>query len=148
MAADSVGDDEVLFRNVSVTHNQCKRDEAGRWRLSSQAFSDRNCQPSVDRSILCNSDPSYTQKSPKDGVVSVVAAEVRAIAGVSQNDANGNVIKTHVVDVIPDPILPDNPAHAIIVVTPDYANQKVFRKLLENLQQLAERRGWMIEPQE
>lgn len=147
MAADSVGDDEVLFRSVSVKHSQCKRDEAGRWKLSSQAFADRTQKPSVDRAILCNSDPFFTQKSPKDGVVSVVAVEVRGIKGVTQNDTNGNVVMTHAFDVIPNPIIPDNPAHALIVSTPDYSKPRVFKKLLERLRYIADRRGWMIEPQ-
>lgn len=62
------------------------------------------------------------------------------------SDAKGNVIKIHAVDVIPDAIIPDNPSHAIIVATPDYSNQRVFRRLLERLREIAERRGWMIEP--
>lgn len=103
-------------------------------------------QPSVDRSALCNSDPSHTKKSDTDGVVSVIADEVRAIKEVTQNDANGNVITTHAVDVIPDAIIPENPAHALIVASPAYANQRVFKKLLERLRQLAERHGWAIEP--
>lgn len=148
MSSDSVADDEVLFRSVSSKHNQCTRDTSGRWKLSSQAFSDRYYKPSVDRAILCNSDPSHTQKSPKDGVVSVIAVEVRKIKDISQNDDKGNVITTHAFDVIPDADIPDNPAHALIVSTPDYCNSKVFKKLLERLRYIADRRGWMIEPQE
>lgn len=149
MAANPVGDEEVLYRNISIMHNHCSRDAVtGRWRLSSQAFSDRYCRPSVDRALLCDSNPFHTKKHLKDGVVSVVAAEVRAIKDVTQNDANGKVIKSHAVNVIPDAIIPDNLAHALIVATPDYSNQRVFRRLLERLQKIAECRGWMIEPQE
>jgi SepF-like predicted cell division protein (DUF552 family) len=120
----------------------------GRWRLSSQAFSDRRLQPSVDRAHLCNSDPYFTQKAPNDGVVSVVAAEVREIKDIIQNDASGKPILTHVIDVIPQAIIPDNPSHAIIDASPAYSNQRVFRRLLERLREIAERRGWMIEPKD
>lgn len=148
MPTDYVADDEVLFRNISIVHNQCKRDTSGHWRLSSQAFSDRYYKPSVDRAILCNADPSRTQKSPKDGVVSVLAVDVRKIKDLTQKDAKGNVITTHAFDVIPDAVLPHNPAHALIISTPACSNQRVFKKLLERLQYIANLRGWLIEPQE
>lgn len=145
---DCVGDEEILFRNISFAHNQCKKNADGSWHLSSQAFSDRSFKPSVDRAVLCNTNPFHTQKSEKDGVVSVVTIDVRATATVIQNDAKGNPIQTHAIDVTPDPIQPHNLAHALITASPEYGTPKVFRKLLERLQFLAQSRGWLIEPTE
>lgn len=146
MAVDCVGDEEILFRNISIAHHQCKRNADGTWHLSSQAFSDRSSKPSVDRALLCDANPLHTQKSENDGVVSVVAYDVRATASVIQNDAKGNLVQSHAIDVTPDPLHPHNPAHALITSAPEYANKSVFRKLLERLQFLAELRGWLIEP--
>ena len=152
----SVANDEILFRSVSLERKQCVLDENGSWRLSSQAFSDRTMKPSVDRSLLCNADPSYAQKSPKDGVVSVIAIEVREIKNFPRKDEKGKdlinevgVVLNHAFDVVPDPITtpPENLAHALIITSPDYSSPNAFKRLLERLTRIAEKRDWLIKPQ-
>ena len=136
-----VENDEILFRCVSFGRGQCIRDEAGRGRLSSQAFTDRNFRPSVDRSRLCAGDPRHTQFSDSDGVVSLLTADVREISFMHDS-------VTYQGEVIADPIGPANLAHAVISTAPPISQRNVFRKLLERLGHLAEVRGWMIEPRE
>ena len=154
MAVDAVSDEELLYRSVSPQRNQCPIDAStGKRRLSSQAFSDATFQISVDRAAFCGNDPTYTQFSPRDGVVGLIAGEVRAIDGISRNDDRGRLIRAQVVDVVPDPVeaadgVEANQAHALIFATPDFDNRSVFRKLLERLNYLAEARGWIIEPKE
>lgn len=146
--ADKVEDDEVLYRNVS---SECFSIADGALRLTSTAFNDRRQKPSVDRARLCGANPAFTKKKPTDGVVSLTALSVRQIADVVQNDKHGRSILVHAVDAIPDPVkddpmLPDNPAHALIIATPDFESDKVFKKLKESLARIASQGGWLIEP--
>lgn len=148
MVTDRVEDDEILYRSVS---KECFTIADGALRLTSTAFNDPTQKPSVDRAKLCGSNPAHTKKKPTDGVVSLIANSVRQIADVVQNDMHGQPILTHEVDVIPDavknhPGLPDNPAHALIVTHPDFANDKVFKRLKESLARIASRGGWLVEP--
>ena len=151
-----VEDDEILYRSVSFKRNQCVLDENGAWRLSSQAFTDSSLKPSVDRACLCEHEPSRAQKSPEDGIASLIALEVRNIKDFKQTnngkpltDENGQELR-HAFDVIHDPITtqPENPAHALIIATPGYSGKSAFKRLIERLARIAEKRDWLITPQE
>ena len=148
MVADKVEDDEVLYRSVP---NGCFTIADGALRLTSTAFNDPTKKPSVDRANLCGANPAYTKKKPTDGVVFLTALSVRRIADVVQNDKHGKPILAHAVDAIPDPvinhpILPDNLAHALIVVNPDFESGSPFRKLKESLARIASQGGWLVKP--
>lgn len=151
-----VEDDEILYRSISIKRSQCVPNGVGGYRLSSQAFTDSSQKPSVDRACLCDNDPTRAQKSPTDGIVSLIAREVRSIKNFNQTkdgkplqDESGQELM-HVFDVIPDPITtpPENPAHALIVTSPSYASRSAFNRLIERLARIAETRGWIITPQE
>jgi hypothetical protein len=124
MPADHVADDEILYRSV-------RRDQiipvAGGVRPSSQAFTDRHMEISVDRAKLRDHDPYQSQMSPTDAVVSLRVSDVRGTLPARPEYA---------IDVRPDP-LPENPAHALIYAQPQFANQSVFRRLRERLALLA-----------
>ena len=148
MVADKVEDDELLYRSVP---NGCFTIADGALRLTSTAFNDPTQKPSVDRAKLCGANPAYTKKKPTDGVVSLTTLSVRQIADVVQNDKHGNPKLVYAIDAIPDPVmddpvLPDNLAHAIIMVNPDFESGNVFRKLKESLARIASQGGWLIEP--
>ncbi len=143
MAHKFIDDEEILYRCVFAGRD-CYRKVENRIVVSSQAFTDREKQPSVDRAKLCDHDPNYTQQNPDDGVVSLVTKEVRQI-DIVQNDPKGKPEFTYKIDVIYRP-LEDNIAHAQIEPSPEYKNQKPFRKLLEKLAVLADQRGWEVEP--
>lgn len=137
---DQVLDDEILYRRVPDREENYERDN-GSYTLLPAAFLDRAKQPSVDRAILRDNDPTKSQWEPTDFVVSMVTVEVRSIDDISRT-----------VDVVPDPIedhpdLPDNPAHALITADPRFQkNEKTaFRKLRIALSRLSSCR-WEISP--
>lgn len=149
--SDAVTDDEFLYR--CVFYGGGYQIDGKIARVSSQAFTDRNQCPSVDRAKLCGCDPTWTQKDVKNGVVSLIAIDVRMIDTVVQRSDKGEIIRTYKIDVCPAPIvdkpnLPDNPAHAEIRPTPEYQSKSVFKKLLERLAFLANQREWEILPYE
>ncbi len=141
-----IGDNEIIHRCVFYGRN-CYKIIENAAKITSQAFTDRSQKPSVDRAILCDFNPQYTQKTPRDGVVSLVVQEVRLIDFIIQNDPKGNLEFLYKIDVIYCP-LDNNIAHAQIEPNPEYRNDKPFRKLLERLVYLASQRGWEIEPYE
>lgn len=149
MPHDRVENDEILYRRVppSGVH----RVIAGKLELSSTAFNDPSNQPSVDRAGLCGSNPSHTKMSPHDGVVMLVALEVRRIE-LARSEPNAKPANYRV-DVMPDPVLPGNDrglpsnlAHALIVADPTINSGSRFKKLKEALARLASNGGWLIEP--
>jgi len=91
-----VADDEVLYRRVPRVEGLYIIQAGGTIKVSSAAFSDRSFRPSVNRAELCHNDPGETQGDPSDGVVSVVAGDVRSIDTVVRNDGKGNLILLHV----------------------------------------------------
>ena len=152
MSISFVVDTEILYRRVPRADGLYIVQTDGTIKVSSAAFSDRSFRPSVDRAELRHYDPRHTQREASDGVVSVVACDVRAIDTVVQKDKNEKVIQTFNIDVehvpiINHPELPDNLAHAEIYTNPECPNRSVFRKLAEKLAQLANERAWEIELQ-
>ncbi len=155
MSEDVVGGEELLCRCVPQSRGLYRRTPAGAIEFSSQFFADRAKQASVDRAKLCNADPAYTQHDPSDGVVGLVARDVRRITGLIHYDANQQPVQTFRAEVVPDPILPDNPenlppnpTHALILTDPFPPSKGVYRRLLESLAIIATGRGWEIAPQE
>lgn len=144
---DLVLDSEELFRRVPVGTPGYKVESDGSLTVDSGAFLDRKNKPSVDRAILCDEGPAYTQKGDATaGVLSLLTEDVRAIG-------NRDAVPNRTVDVIAAPLPvgdPDgpNPAHAEIQTAPEIleGEKKIFRKLRLALAILANRRGWAIKP--
>jgi hypothetical protein len=141
LEADYVDDDEVLYRSVRLGDMKKVGDALV---PSSQAFTDRQWHPSVDRAKLRNNDPKQSQIGETDVVVSVVASTVRGIQTLRRLDENRCEVGIYVIDVRPDPILPGNPeqlppnpAHALIYAQPEFASKSLFRRLCERLAELA-----------
>jgi hypothetical protein len=153
MSIIPVDDVETLYRRIRHIEGLYVVQADGTVRVSSAAFSDPLFRPSVDRAKFLHNDPKKAQRDPSDGVVSIVARNVRSIDTVVQNDKAGKIIQTFDVDiehvpVLDHPTLPDNPAHAEIYTNPHCPNKSVFRKLAERLAQLANERPWEIELQD
>lgn len=146
MTQNFVTNEEVLYRCVFYGRNTYQIQNNIAY-LTSQAFADRAKRPSVDRADLCGNNPCYSQKNEKDAIVSLITKDVRLINNVIQNNPKGEPEFTYKIDVLPRP-LEENPAHAQIEPSPEYRNDKPFRKLLERLAFLANQRGWEIEPYE
>ncbi len=90
-----------------------------------------------------------SKQSDTDGIISLIAADVRAI-GTVKTTIEGSDATLHAVDIVYDPI-PDNPAHSQIVVTPEFygSNNKrknIFKLLQFALAKLAEKNGWTLRP--
>ena len=155
----SIWDDEELYRSVRgdlaaeeyIYHN-------GKLRIRSNAFRDIGKKPSVDRAKLKEFTPFCSRLSATDGIVSIIAAEIRAIGTVKTKVQNADVI-VHAVDVIYDPNPksdPENYAHSQIIVNPDFfrtdifdtdsKRKRTFDKLKKALARLATKRGWTLVP--
>jgi hypothetical protein len=144
----SVTNDEILYRCLFSGMDMYKFRPDGTLEITSQAFADReDRRASVDRAKLCGNNPQHTLRDPKGGVVSIVAGEVRSIAGLSRNNKAGKSILDFTVEVEHVP-LPENDAHAEIYTNPPFtdADKKVYRRLRIALAQLAEKRQCEIFP--
>ncbi|MAK47790.1 MULTISPECIES: hypothetical protein [unclassified Marinobacter] len=146
--ADVVDNKEGLFRAVRNRPGQDYKEQPdGTLKVASSAFNDSSLQPSVNREIL-RPAPIETKFSEDDGVVRLIAEDIRAIDTISM-DADGNEI--YVIDVIHRPISdteeqPGNDAHAQVEHTPGTMTKNKFRKLKEALAFLANQKDWVIKP--
>ena len=148
---EAVNDPEVLYRRVKFGWATVVE---GKWRLTSQAFNDRFWKPSVNRRLI-EPDAAKSKEEASDGVVQLVASEVRAVTGIIHNpQAPQGQQLTYKLDVIARPIvanneegLPANAAHAQIESDPTVEARSRFDKIKDALGRLAEEREWVIEPQ-
>ncbi len=150
---DRVDDGETIYRSVAPGQIAWSDGEP---HVSSSAFLDPYFKPSVDRAPLCVNGPDQTQRSPADGVCQLVARRVRAIspAKVGDRDALGHVLQERTVDVVPDAVpendergRPSNPAHALIVTTPQISKKtSAWSRVREALAFVAGETPWAIVP--
>jgi hypothetical protein len=143
-----VRNNEMLYRSV---RGKLEDKEyiygKGRLRILPKAFSDKHRKPSVDRAEL-RDDPSLSRLNETDGIVSLIAGEVRAIGKVITKTEDEEVV--HAIDVIYDPT-PENLAHSQIIVVPEFFGSKskqkyAFRLLRIALAELATENGWTLRP--
>ena len=143
-----VSNDEVLYRRVPNRPENLKS-ENGICTVGASAFNSPDRRPSVNRA--CHwPDPKKTQTEQSDGVLSLLAVEIREIGSVA---LGAPAVGSFKVLVEPRPIYANNPegepenlSHAQIETEPPMESQSRFRKLKEALAQLANRRPWLIEP--
>lgn len=139
-----IPDHELLYRRIPARTSFFSVHD-GKLRLSNAAFSDAMRQPSVDRAALLQFFPARALTRPDQGVVCLIAGEVRAIYDITSDDQTARGAVAHDMDVIAAPS-PHNRAHALIVAVPSLPSERPFLKLRERLARLAERRGWVLEP--
>ena len=129
---------EVLYRRISSNKCSNKRkpphytvEPSGKIRIISGAFVGGE-KPSVYREEIVGK-PECIDKKPTEGIISIKAANIKAIR-----------IREHAGDVEITP-LPDNPAHAEIVLLPKPC--KMTRGLLSRLRdELARKTTCKIKP--
>ena len=149
-SSETVQDYEELYRNVrGKLEDKEYSIQDGELIIEYHAFWDSSLKPSVDRAMLRNNDPASSLLSNTNGIVIIKAGDVRAIGSVTTKHKN-EVIAEHAVDVIPDPT-DENPAHALIIVKPEFFDSKskqknAFKLLQIALATLATKNGWTIEP--
>jgi hypothetical protein len=130
---ERIADDEILYRRVLGKDIPVVEGER---RLSSQAFTDRHKEPSVDRAKLRNYRPELTQLNPTCAVFSVTARQVREIE-LPLRTADGQEVMVRPFDVRPEPEH-TNPSHAVIyAVLPEFKGRNGFDKLLKELRKIA-----------
>lgn len=141
-ADDELGDEEIIYRFVRDDEVNF-RAEGDRLIPSGEAFRDRDDEPSVDRAMINGNNPSKSQRELSDGVLRLIAADVRTIEAEIL-DGKGRLVRVGVVRVKPNP-LPDNPAHALIYGNPTFkeGGKGFFRKVKARLSQIAR---WEIYP--
>ena len=145
-----VQDDEELYRNVrgGPESMEYSCDDTGKLRIQPGAFRDRCKKPSVDRAKLIGFNPSRALLDETNGIVSLMAGDVRAITEAVTTTEDGTV--AHAVDVVYVPT-PERRAHAQITVDPEFfgtrsKREKVFKFLQKALARLATRSGWTLDP--
>ena len=111
-----------------------------------EAFKATNRKPSVDRAQL-RRHPSHALLSATDGIVSLIAGQVRAIKSVPKPVGEEDV---YAVDVVYAPTM-ENHAHSEIIVKPEYfgSNKErryAYRMLRIALALLANESGWTLRP--
>ena len=147
---DSVRNDELLYRSVrSESEVEEYFFDRGKLIIRPAAFNDKRKKPSVDRAELREFNPSLSKLNETDGIVSLIAGDIRAIKEVKTKAEDRNVV--HAVDVIYDPT-PENSAHSQIIVDPEFfgtgsRQKRTFKKLRVALATLATENGWTLEPQ-
>ena len=140
-----VDGEELLYRSVDA---DCVTWDGEDWRLSIQAFNDREMTPSVDRKCL-RQDPTDTKNGPNDGVAQLLTADIHANVKLLKNAGAKPpaVAEYYSVYVMPRPVEePPNPAHAQIEAAPAVANGTHFKKLKDALCRITESRPWVIAP--
>lgn len=139
--------DEIVWRSVQPKYVKNFTDKE--LRLSSQAFTDPNYRPSVDRKRICG-NPEAAKRGNGDGIVELSVLEVRLISSVNKFcQKTQKPTLTYAVNVIADPIFDtenENLAHALIISDPDIESKNVFRRLQDALCRLAEAKGWILPP--
>ena len=144
---DNIGNDELLYRRVkkhtpNLHPNDCRYrlNRFGDLEVLPMAFYDKKNEPSVDRASKHNNDPSKTQGDMGNGVIKLLARDVRDMK-----------IDYHEIDIKPDPF-DENPAHSRIIMTPNVnevssdMQKRLRQKFRENLAHIANQLGWVIDP--
>ena len=119
---------EELYRRIlpnklnDKTPDQYFVEPSGKIRIKSPAFLGGN-KPSVDRAKLTGFKPKKTKDKSTDGIISIIAKDIKSIH-IGNYVANVKIER-----------LPDNPAHAEIVLTPETDNvpDSVMSKLRKQL---------------
>ena len=144
-----VQNDEILYRSVrGEKGKEYTTTSNGKPDFNKEAFKAANRKPSVDRAKL-RDRPSLSLLSDTDGIVSLVAGQVRAIKSVERPEGEEVV---YAVDVIYAPTM-ENPAHAEIIVIPEYFGSGKKRRLAYRLLRialalLATQNGWTLPPKQ
>lgn len=142
--SDAVGDDELLYRRVP-DHPAFYAMDDGELRISRNAFQDAGRQPSVERAICLRHAPVTAMTRPDQGIVCILADEVRALITTSRLDKQGRCVQLHRLDVVAAPS-PRSSAHAVIVARPPLASPSSFTRVRAQLAAIANKRGWLVMP--
>ena len=139
-----IPNNEILFRGVPNDNICFPFDDLTQTRrISENAFNDRNQEPSVDLSSLCDNDPNYTAKMTGPWVISITAEQIRTSSATKTAPGENQEI-TYYADVKRDPT-PESIAHGLIYGKPPFDRGNLFRRIKKSL---ARKSRWEIGPPE
>lgn len=152
---DRVEDDEELYRNVRRNWNPPHYTyKNGKLTIEPEAFWDTSSSknPSVDRTNLLDNQPHRALLHDTNGIVSLIAGDVRTRTREDINKVSDSVC--HTVNVVFCPTC-ERIAHAEIIINPEHFDSrskqsKAFRYLQKALARLATdyatKNGWTLPP--
>jgi len=137
-----VGDDEIVFRSVEFDDGKKKPTkyyaEGGQVFLKEDTFYPKD-EISVNRSCCCDNDPINALQRPRDGVVALLAKEIRKITAMEQLK-QFEVLAECKVDVVGQPN--DQCGHAVIIMSP--SSNRILKKIQIGLVLLS---TWRLYPE-
>ena len=147
-----INDDELLYRSVRAdpSYDEYFYDDDNNLVILPNAFKDGHKRPSVSRAGMDGVDPCiYPYRlSETDGIVGLIAGEIRAINDVTSQLENKKLV--YKVDIEHKPSK-KNKAHAQIFAIPKFQGKPeekegAFDRLKISLANLASKRNWIVEP--
>lgn len=147
-----INDDELLYRSVRAdpSYDEYFYDDDNNLVILPNAFKDGRTRPSVSRADMDEVDPYiYPYRlSPTDGIVGLIAGEIRAINDIISQLENEKLF--YKIDIEHKPT-EENKAHAQIFAIPKFQGKpeekkQAFDRLKISLANLASKRNWIVEP--
>lgn len=147
-----INDDELLYRSVRADpiFDEYTYDDEKNLVILPNAFKDGHTRPSVSRAGMDGVDPCIFpyRLSQTDGIVGLIAGEIRAINDVTSQLENETLV--YKVDIEHDPSK-INKAHAKIYAIPKFRGkqeekEEAFDRLRISLAHLASKWDWIVEP--
>ncbi len=139
MKSNVIADEEDLYQSASIARGDAFRLPDGTYKISTQCFRDKTLKISVNRAIFHGHNPSISKVRSSDGVLVLIAKNVRAIS----LEHNKLIFSVEVAYTpIFEPIEESNLAHSEIYTKPE-CTKGAFEKLKASL---ARRARWIIEP--
>ena len=147
-----IDNDELLYRSVRADPNfdEYTYDDERNLVILPNAFKDSHTRPSVSRAGMDRVNPCFFpyRLSPTDGIVGLIAGEIRAIDDVTSQLENETLV--YEVDIEHKPSR-RNKAHARIYAIPKFKGkpkekEDAFDRLKISLARLASKRGWIVDP--
>ena len=147
-----INDDELLYRSVRAdpSYDEYFCDDDNNLVILPNAFKDGRTRPSVSRAGMDGVDPCiYPYRlSETDGIVGLIAGEIRAINDVTSQLENEKLV--YKVDIEHKPSN-KNKAHAQIFAIPKFQGkqeekEEAFDRLKISLANLASKTNWIVEP--
>ena len=147
-----INDDELLYRSIRADpiFDEYTYDDEKNLVILPNAFKDGRTRPSVSRAGMDGVDPCIFpyRLSQTDGIVGLIAGEIRAINDVTSQLENETFVYEVDIEHKPNEI---NEAHAQIFAIPKFQGkpkekEDAFDRLKISLANLASKGGWIVEP--
>ena len=137
-----IEDNEKFYRRIPIhkenSHPNERKyyyDMSGVLKVTPHAFLDKARQPSTDRACNRNFDPTETQTCDTDGIILLIAGDIRSKVNVDGHDVYVKYKPEY-----------GNIAHSLILLKPHPNTKNKRGKFREDLADIANMRGWAMGP--